>query len=324
MIVIRCLFPVGQGGFAVEVIDSRYCTVFDCGSSTSPTRVSNYIDAMNRHGVHFVDKLFISHFDKDHVNCIRELIDKIGVKEVVIPDIPKELRYVYNVYTGGAYLNTINLFQNRETELSRVDENGKSINYDMWEWHAKSMLTNNDWQKLNHEFIWKGLQVNQFENPDYIERNKKEINDCFKVFGSKGPNSKGLIVLSQKTIGVQIDSDEIIYSFNRIPGHYSGCFYTGDADLKNKNNHKMAFGFLKKNMNEQCLLLAQIPHHGSSYYAKDTFDKDFVSEYYFYCDRSSNRLQQNATLYNRLVSNHNLFEVRDIGRDLVLNKIIVR
>ena len=85
----------------------------------------------------------------------------------------------------------------------------------------------------------------------------------------------------------------------------------------------MAFGFLKKNMNEQCLLLAQIPHHGSSYYAKDTFDKDFVSEYYFYCDRSINRLQQNATLYNRLVTNHNLFEVRDIGRDLVLNKIIV-
>ncbi len=107
---IRCLFPVGHGGFAAEVINDNYLTVFDCGSDVCPVRVSHYIDAIKARALGPVNRLFISHFDKDHVNCIRELIDKIGVREAVVPSVPKEMRFVYNTYTNGAYFSILNLF----------------------------------------------------------------------------------------------------------------------------------------------------------------------------------------------------------------------
>ena len=78
--VNRLLFPVGHGGFAAEAIDNNYLSVIDCGSDVCPTRVSMYIDALKNHGFNSVNRLFITHFDNDHVNCIKELINKFKAK----------------------------------------------------------------------------------------------------------------------------------------------------------------------------------------------------------------------------------------------------
>ena len=174
----RCLFPVGHGGFAAEVIDDSYLTVFDCGSDVCPVRVSHYIDAIKAYSLGPVNRLFISHFDNDHVNCIRELIDKVGVREAVVPSIPKELKVVYNTYTNGAYFSILNLLQNNENierraELVEVDDQGGFYKHDVWEWCAHNMLTEKDWERLKDKLAENNIQINQIGDADYVEKNAK-------------------------------------------------------------------------------------------------------------------------------------------------------
>lgn len=143
------------------------------------------------------------------------------------------MRFVYNIYTGGAYFAVLNLFQNdenneRRAELVEVDDNGGTYNYDVWEWFVHNMLTEKDWGKLKACLYKNGLQVDQFENADYVEKNRVLINNCFiDTFGSKGPNSKGLVVLSQKTINAHVIQGKIEHGWCRnhvkFPADYSGC-----------------------------------------------------------------------------------------------------
>lgn len=326
-IVNRLLFPVGHGGFAAEAIDNKYLAIIDCGSDVCPTRVSMYIDAIKNHGFKHVNKLFITHFDSDHVNCIKELIDKLKVIEVVVPFIPHEMRYVYNTYTKGAYLELIELFNNPENEIELKEVNEEETyrprpHNDIWEWNAKCLLTKQDWKKLRNEFVSKSLNINN-KDSKYLDENRKAINSCFRsAFGPGGPNSKGLIVLSQKCNNVKTDKCIIIQGCSQsLPAIYTGCLYTGDAKLK-RNAH--AESFVKKYLLEQKMLLTQIPHHGSNNNSNNKFDTKFNSEYYFYCDNTDKRLQKNIPLYKRLRGSGQLLDVRDCCMDLIWNHIVLK
>ena len=328
--VDRLLFPVGHGGFAAEAIDHNYLSVIDCGSDVCPTRVSMYIDALKRHGFNCVKRLYITHFDNDHVNCIKELIDKVGVKEVVVPFFPHEMRYVYNTYTKGAYLELLNLFKENEIELNEINEEKTfrpNPQYDIWEWNVKCLLTDQDWIILCKEFKSKNLDINKLtssKDTDYLNDNRKVINSCFRhVFPNGGPNSKGLIVLSQKCKDVVTNKCVITHGCSKsLPATNAGCLYTGDANLKNKNNTQAVASFVKKRLHEEKMLLTQIPHHGSKYNSNEKFVIFFDSEYYFYCDNTDSRL--NKMLCNNLRSSKQLLDVRDCCMDLIWNQIVLK
>lgn len=329
---------MGHGGFAAEAIEDKYLAVIDCGSDVCPTRVSMYIDALKNRGFKCVDRLFVTHFDNDHVNCIKELIYKVGVKEVVIPFIPHDMRYVYNIYTKGAYLELLGLFNNHENRLSRennqgngielteVNEEEKTFPYDIWEWNVKCLLTGQDWTDLRNEFVSKSLDIDKLTSsmyPNYLEQYKETINACFKsVFGRTGPNSKGLIVLSQKCKNV--NTNKCMISQGCSQSHsatYTGCLYTGDAKIKGSHSNKVKL-FVDKSQNEGKMLLTQIPHHGSKYNSDKEFATLFDSEYYFYCDNTDKRLRRNKQLYD-LITNK-LLDVRDSNMDLIWNHIVLK
>ena len=323
----RLLFPVGHGGFAAEAIDNNYLSVIDCGSDVCPTRVSMYIDALKNHGFNSVNRLFITHFDNDHVNCIKELINKFkakNVKEVVIPFIPDEMRYVYNTYTKGAYMELLDLFEENDIKPNKVEEETFRPNpqYNIWEWNVKCLLTEQDWEKLRNEFISKSLDINN-KDSNYLDNNRKVINSCFvSAFGKGGPNSKGLIVLSQKCKGVVTNKSLITQGCPKpLPATYTGCLYTGDARLK-KNTQ--AESFVKNNLHEQKMLLTQIPHHGSNNNSNKEFVNFFDSEYYYYCDNTDKRLRKNEQLYNKLRNSGQLLDVRDCCMDLIWNQIVLK
>ena len=79
----RFIFPVGQGGFSIEKIDG-FVVVYDCGSVSSPNAVEQSIDKIQQDTDH-VDVLFISHFDKDHVNGIKHLDRRCKIKNIIVP-----------------------------------------------------------------------------------------------------------------------------------------------------------------------------------------------------------------------------------------------
>lgn len=325
--IIRVIFPVGHGGFAAEIIDDKHLTILDCGSLGNRKRLSLYIDAIKNYGFNCVDRLFLTHFDRDHVNCIKELIKKIGVREVVIPFIPHDMRYVYNSYTKGAYMNILNLFSNHKDgfELNEVEHDSIIPYIDIWEWNAKCLLTPHDWQNLRKEFISKKLDVKKIMSsnyPAYLEQNSKTINGCFRsTFGKNGPNSKGLIVLSQKCNNINTDICIIIRGCSQLfPAIHTGCLYTGDANLK---KNAQVESHVKSIRHEQKMSLTQIPHHGSNNNSDNDFDTSFDSEYYFYCDKNDIRIQKNQQLYNRLITTKQLLGVRNSDMDLVVNLIVL-
>ena len=77
----RFIFPVGQGGFACETIGD-HVVVYDCGSQTSNSMVESCIDHLSTITDH-VDILFISHFDTDHVNSLREPGGRVPVSRII-------------------------------------------------------------------------------------------------------------------------------------------------------------------------------------------------------------------------------------------------
>ncbi len=314
----RVIFPVGQGGFAYENIDD-YSIVFDCGSNTCPTRVTQYIRRLGDMRVGKIDVLYVSHFDKDHVDGITQLIDIVGVKRAVIPYVPEAFRVAYNAITGGAYSSIREIITRREIELDELREE-RNNNIDVWEWISKPMLTMTDWGVLDHIFHGEGIDSNLLQDPEYVNQNKNRINDCFKTaFGYQGPNAKGLILLSQKT-GGRLISNELFVHGGMLSIKETAALYTGDANLRANKYVRKVKSFLCA-MIRGDLALMQIPHHGSEYNVGSHFDIDFPARYYYYHDKSSERLCRNQTLYNTLIGSHKLLDVRDVGSDLIEQRV---
>ena len=325
----RFIFPVGQGGFAGERI-GNYVVAFDCGSISSTSMVESCIDHVNREIDH-VDLLFISHFDNDHVNGIRYLLSYTTVKKAVVSWIPQELRAAYGVYTNGAYTATMGLLRGDNVDVEEIGEEERDEkSYDIrkiWEWIAKSMMTTAEFNKIMANMRAAGIDVPKLtSDPFYLENQKENVNAVFKdEFGAKGPNTKGLIMLSQKCAGAPKSATVIgigcwrrCWPFDKREFFdETSCLYVGDADLKNKANNKLVKDFLNNHRWEQLLLMMQIPHHGSQYNIGSQFETDFLARYYYVNDIDTKRLQKNVNLFKSLTSQKNLMVSRGLCKDLI-------
>ncbi len=330
---MRFICPVGQGGLSIERIDD-YVVVYDCGSISSPKMAEYCIDHLAHHTNH-VNLLFISHFDKDHVNTLRYLLSSVKVMCAVTPMIPDEMKWCYNIYTNGAYIAIMDLLEEYNTEMDRFynNENGER-EYDyksVWEWVSKSMITQTDFDVLKPKLISAGLVLNLVKNPNYVEKNKEIINNIFKDhFGGKGPNAKGLIMLSQRNKNTNTKKS-IIVRDHLLPmplgvvykSDMSSCLYVGDADMRNRQNNKTIQSFLGKYRTENMLQLMQIPHHGSRYNVGKNFENDYPALYYFLNDNTTKRLQGNKTLFKSLTSRKKLLVARDCCHDLIYTETII-
>lgn len=333
----RVIFPVGHGGFAFESIGDTN-VIFDCGSDTAPARVKMYIDLLKAHGVTHIDYLFISHFDKDHVNALAYLKNHLTIKNVFVPMIPKNYRILYNASTQGAYNAIMNIFQeNREIELIEISEQARRFDRTqptkpLWEWDITNMLSITDLANLATEMTNEGIDVDSLDDVDYVSDCRGDINKAvISTFGPMGPNSKGLIVLSQKTQNAQVISNHleqgpccVLTVLNVANNDATDCLYVGDANLSRSKNIKDVQKFFVKYNAITPLLLMQVPHHGSQNNILNTFDTDFPAEYYFVHDISDARIQKKVTVYNALHSKNQLLMVRDVCHDLILGRIEVQ
>lgn len=117
----RTFHPVGQGAFYSEDIEQEgkriFRMVYDCGSlslkqSTLGKRIkSDFANDLN------VDILFISHFDKDHINGVAHLSPAV----VILPFLTDEQIQILRVY-NKAVENTFNIkfIQNPDSILKKA------------------------------------------------------------------------------------------------------------------------------------------------------------------------------------------------------------
>lgn len=106
MHILRTIHPIGQGAFYSEHIltDQFRGIVYDCGSGNSKTISRTYIPVLkelskrlsnNHKDKYTINLLFISHFDADHINGIRELNKIYDIKRIVLPLITPYKWYLY-------------------------------------------------------------------------------------------------------------------------------------------------------------------------------------------------------------------------------------
>lgn len=326
----RYIFPVGQGGFHFEMIGDK-TIVYDCGSLSSLSNVETCIDYLCTRTDH-VNYLFISHFDMDHVNSLKYLLNSVKVNTAVTSMIPNDFRAVYNIATDGAYYAIRGLLAYANVVIEEVEEgkNGqKRYGYnDIWEWIAKSMMDADDFTSLRSELNSEGIDLDKLNDVEYVEGQRAKINSAFKtVFGQQGPNAKGLIMLSQHCKNNGTWQSElyrgcdhwICYPYREIGNSVnSSCLYVGDAKLKKEAGLSIVLDFLKDCMSDSQLDLMQIPHHGSRYNCEKQLDQDILADFYFVNDMDTRRLQKNDELFRSLMAKRKLLVVRDHCSDLIV------
>jgi len=95
-------YPVGQGLFSAGSLHrtgedvSRFQWVYDCGTTSSPTLVDRAIKGLETWSGkrRQLDLVVLSHFDKDHISGICQLIAKFPVKILLLPYMPLAERLV--------------------------------------------------------------------------------------------------------------------------------------------------------------------------------------------------------------------------------------
>lgn len=87
--IVRNHYPVGQGFFSSQQIlygDEKFTCVYDCGSVSEKHDylLNKYMDDL-RKTTNTIDLLVLSHFDADHINGVKNLVEKFNIKKIVIP-----------------------------------------------------------------------------------------------------------------------------------------------------------------------------------------------------------------------------------------------
>ena len=80
-------FNVGKAD-ALVVQSQNSVTVIDAGNKGDGKFIDKYLAAQ---GIDTVDRMIITHFDKDHVGGAARVINKLKVKEVIVPDYTSEI-----------------------------------------------------------------------------------------------------------------------------------------------------------------------------------------------------------------------------------------
>lgn len=305
----RAINAVGQGGMSIEVIGG-FRVMYDCGSTSHQMRVIEYIDAMVEGGCHHIDCLVLSHYDKDHVNSIEYLLKRIKVVRAIVPLVPIDVSIVFDAATGGAYSQIMALLNQNNCQVSELGDTegtnnithtSENIVHDLWRWDVHTMIKFGDWQKIKEGLNRRGFDLKKISDFAYVASKLNIINTTFRsLWRSQGSNGKGLIMLSQKTENANILEKSLSYGKREIGQNKcnnTGCLYVGDANLNNKSNVREIKGFIARTLLDQHLHLMQVPHHGSKYNVNEGFYNDFVSDYYFICDKDINRVKKNPVIW---------------------------
>lgn len=319
---IRKIFPVGQGGLAFESI-GNVSIIFDCGTKKMKNGLfQKGIDTIAKLTPE-VNYLIISHFDSDHVNGISILLNSgIPVEKAIVPFIEDRYKLVFNEETNGAYQQIMDMLDQHFVQVvgDMKDQSEKLL----WEWLPLSLLSGSDWEKLDLELSANGFELNMLSNPNYISEYRKGINASVKkVFGENGPNSKGLILLSQRCSRTIVNRNELsigLKNVNDFQKDETGCLYIGDAKIE---GNQAIISHLSEYSNSEYLLLSQIPHHGSYKNSNAKMLNQIKARYYFCCDKSEDRIQKNE-LYGSLKDEDKLLMVDTNESSLISNKIQLR
>lgn len=247
--MIRTILPVGQGGFYTENFffeNKELLIVYDCGSEAKKKLTVAIQSALpdNRD----IDILFISHFDSDHVNGIKELAKHHRIHKVVMPQIDglEWLYFISNAVVKGngynpelvaqvrsvLYENDIHIIQ--VAPYIEGEENTNPVSIES----LSDNRTISSGCKIQGIPFWEYIPINTVS--------KSQIDDLeyhlLQIFHSKYPQINSIDQLSGEEIAEVINDyrSEINEIYKYVFGDAnkaSMCLYSGGFDSEKFKVH---------------------------------------------------------------------------------------
>ncbi|GHV62419.1 hypothetical protein AGMMS49587_09230 [Spirochaetia bacterium] len=244
----RIFYPIGQGAFYSEQFNHEFTIVYDCGNFYHEISAQHVVaNSFPKNSV--IDILFISHFDRDHVNLIDILKANCKIKKVVLPLLHKGERILLkNIYTSlGIGYNSIRTLITNPSEYFGPETAIISVDFELNE--------NNENSETSREI--NGINDNVRIKSGTILKNNNWIfipyNIDYKIRN---------IELQRLFIKYKLDIDLFKYDLSYA--------------IKNKNIIKKIYANLPDGINANSMLLYSGP--------LDTINKKFEIEYIFSTD----------------------------------------
>lgn len=108
------VLKVGQAD-AIIMQTANNCVIIDCGEKGDGKKILEYLE---ENKITSVSKLFITHFDKDHVGGAAKVINNVNVEEIVTPCYKG---------TSGEYENFLSAAESKGLSPFEIDENRSFI-----------------------------------------------------------------------------------------------------------------------------------------------------------------------------------------------------
>lgn len=304
-VIVRTIHPVGQGAFYSErYIDkegiTKHLMVYDCGSN-SPKKLEREVSSSIKQN-EIINILFISHFDRDHVNGLINLKKKAIIEKVVMPllspfdkyyfllDLPSSLQDIilnpqefFGEETAIIYVNPIIEDSDNNSNNDTIDidseftntviESGTQLRYrlsDNWCYIPFNFDGVVRRMALEESFRKNGIIIEELEkgNLSYIIEEQTNIKKAYRSICADGTNASSLILYSGPINAtchcIWFNGEVWNKYFNELKNN-AACLYLGDTDLNQtvcKMNLLDCLSVYLENVGGHIGTI-QVPHHGS-------------------------------------------------------------
>lgn len=274
---------VGQGLFASETFEN-HTIIYDCGGENADI-VRNAIDSDLVRPLD-IDILFISHYDRDHINGIFHLLERHKVRHVILPLVSHFTRFL--AFENEEFIsqsNKLQQFYSNPVQFFRNNYPGTLYHYlrDANVSFGGSISFNIDglpskFDSCVHVLLIKNWLLIPYNRKVMTMQEEKELmlklglnpNFGFDQILKEWPKIPS--VLKKAIIGTGTVNRENINDYSMTlysQNKESKTLYLGDYNAK-KNFDELKNVYCSFWKEISCL---QIPHHGS----KESFDEDLLT-----------------------------------------------
>lgn len=284
MEVFRTIHPVGHGSFFTEELcegNDCFNVVYDCGTRNGLQLLEREINkAFNRK--QSVDLLFISHFDRDHVSGLKELVRRnllnSGTK-VVMPFHYPSYFVILNPFLYAYYEQCMLILRTTGTTIVEVEEQNPSedeygryldrrphASYVSFE-QLRGSISSGSRISLSPKWIYIPFNLNDSKNfadrfedevkrqlgmdindmsPMDLEQNADIIRGIYQLMGKK--NARSFNINSNSLIVISMPTGDVDSCYTTIAQRKyvvdaATAVYTGDSYLKDFTNGSLPFRY---------------------------------------------------------------------------------
>lgn len=284
MEVFRTIHPVGHGGFFTEELcegNDCFNVVYDCGTRNGLQLLEREINkAFNRK--QSVDLLFISHFDRDHVSGLKELVRRnllnSGTK-VVMPFHYPSYFVILNPFLYAYYEQCMLILRSTGATIVEVEEQNPSedeygryldrrphASYVSFE-QLRGSISSGSRISLSPKWIYIPFNLNDSKNfadrfedevkrqlgmdindmsPMDLEQNADIIRGIYQLMGKK--NARSFNINSNSLIVISMPTGDVDSCYTTIAQRKyvvdaATAVYTGDSYLKDFTNGSLPFRY---------------------------------------------------------------------------------